>query len=161
MFDFLTQATQQEKEAVQAEFIENVQRAATGFSSAVSQFTCDAQGRGAPYSAGLDYSVSSLVLLDHIVDTVRAGSITLRPMQTIGISAYIYEVARRHYDGLYEVCDDDDPVVLVTGEPAFDVCLCAISFINARLTGQIDESLPTFFARYEAAVKARASIIIR
>ena len=161
MFDFLTQATQQEKEAVQGEFIENVQRAAAGFTTAVASFTLDAQGRGAPYSAGLDYSVSSLVLLDHIVERVRAKEVTLRPMQTIGISAYIYEVARRHHSGLYEVCDDDDPVVLVTGEPEFDVCLCAISFINSRLAGEADEPLSTFFDRYVAAVNARASVIIR
>ena len=161
MFDFLTQRTEQADPDVQAEFVTNVSQAAQRFTDAAQGRLVDAQGRTAPYTAGLDYSVSSMTIVDTLLDEVAAGTLVLDPMQTLGVSAYLYEVARRHYGGLYEVCDDDDPVVLVTGEPDFDVCLCAISFITQRLASGTDEPSPSFMARYVDAVRAKASTTIR
>lgn len=161
MFDFLTQRTAQADLDVQAEFVANVSQAAQRFTDAAQVRLLDTQGRGSPYTAGLDYSVTSMAIVDTLVHDVIAGTLSLDAMQTLGMSAYIYEVARRHHGGLYEVCDDDDPVVLVTGEPDFDVCLCAISFVTQRLALGTDETFPAFMARYVAAVQAKASTTIR
>ncbi len=77
------------------------------------------------------------------------------------MAAYLYEVARRSHGGQYEVCDNDDPAVLVTGQPAFDVCLCGISRGERTLEGKVDEPLAAFFGRFEAAVAAARPAILR
>lgn len=147
MFGFLKN-TQHVDEDAQDEFVERVHTAAEEFLTAVSD------------QSALDYSLQSLGALDSVLDDAHQGRITLTPMQTVGAAAYLYEVARRHYGGLYEVCDDEDPVVLVTGEPEFDVCLCAIAKVERRIRGGEAEALPAFFQRYVSAVNARASVTI-
>jgi len=147
MFGFLKN-TQQVDEDVQDEFIERVHAAAEDFLTAV------------PDRDALDYALDSVVALEAVLDEAYQGRLTLSPMQIVGAAAYLYEVARRHYGGLYEVCDDDDPVVLVTGEPEFEVCLCAISKVERRLREGEVEALTTFFQRYVSAVNARESVTI-
>jgi len=148
MFGFLRN-TQQVDEEVQDEFIERVTGAAQAFLEAV------------PDTSALDYSVESIAALDAVLEEAHRGLLTLTPMQRVGAAAYLYEVGRRHYGGLYEVCDDEDPVVLVTGEPEFDVCLCAISKVERRLRNGAADTLPEFFQHYVRAVNARASDTIR
>lgn len=147
MFGFLKN-TQQVEQDVQDEFVERVQSAAESFRAAL------------PHRHGLDYSLDSVALLDAALDQAHAGNLALDAMQRVGAAAYLYEVARRHFGGLYEVCDDDDPVVLVTGEPAFAVCLCAINKVERRLRHGSAEALPEFFERYVHAVRARKSSTI-
>jgi len=148
MLGFLKK-TQEVDEEVQDEFIERVNGAAQAFLAAV------------PDTSSFDYSVASVTALDGVLEQAHQGALALTPIQSVGAAAYLYEVARRHYGGLYEVCDDDDPVVLVTGEPDFDVCLCAISKVERRIRGGTAESLPEFFQHYVRAVMDRASITIR
>ncbi len=135
-------------EDVQDEFIERVQAAAEDFLTVV------------PERSALDYSPESVIGLESVLDEAYRGRLTLSPMQTVGAAAYLYEVARRHYGGLYEVCDDDDPVVLVTSEAGFEVCLCAISKVERRLQHGEAEALTTFFQRFVSAVNARESVTI-
>ncbi|MBO1113984.1 hypothetical protein [Bordetella petrii] len=148
MFGFLRN-TQQVDEEVQDEFIERVNSAAEAFLAAV------------PDTPALDYSIESVTALDAVLEEAYQGRLTLTPMQTVGAAAYLYEVGRRHYGGLYEVCDDEDPVVLVTGEPDFDVCLCAISKVERRVRNGAADTLPEFFQHYVRAVTARSSDTIR
>lgn len=147
MFGFLKN-TQPVEQDVQGEFIERVNAAAEDFLAVV------------PNRQVLDYSPSSVVALDAVLGQVREGRVTLDAMQVVGAAAYLYEVARRRYGGQYEVCDDDDPVVLVTGEPEFSVCLCAIKQVEQRLSLGAADALPTFFQRYVDAVSARKSSTI-
>jgi len=148
MFGFLRN-TQQVDEEVQDEFIERVNSAAQAFLAAV------------PDTPALDYSIESVTALDAVLEEAHQGRLTLTPMQAVGAAAYLYEVGRRHYGGLYEVCDDEDPVVLVTGEPEFDVCLCAISKVERRVRNGAADALPEFFQHYVRAVAARSSDTIR
>ncbi|CAP44436.1 hypothetical protein [Bordetella petrii] len=148
MFGF-QKNTQQVDEEVQDEFIERVNSAAEAFLAAV------------PGTSALDYSIESVAALDAVLEEAHQGRLTLTPMQTVGAAAYLYEVGRRHFGGLYEVCDDEDPVVLVTGEPEFDVCLCAISKVERRVRNGAADTLPAFFQHYVRAVNARASDTIR
>ncbi|MBO9356818.1 hypothetical protein GG851_22735 [Bordetella petrii] len=149
MFGFLKHTQQEVDEEVQDEFVERVNSAAAEFLAAV------------PDNPALDYSVESVAALDAVLDEAHKGRLTLTPMQAVGAAAYLYEIGRRRYGGLYEVCDDDDPVVLVTGEPEFEVCLCAISKVERRLRNGVADALPEFFQHYVRAVSARSSDTIR
>ncbi|AZY51429.1 hypothetical protein [Bordetella avium] len=134
---------------VQAEFIDRVSQAAADFLAALSD------------TQGLDYQPASVALLDRVAARVRAGTLSLSPMQRVGMAAYLYEVARRAHGGQYEVCDNDDPVVLVIGEPVFDVCLCGISRVESTLQGRVQEPLAVFYGRFEAAVRAARPALLR
>ena len=68
----------------------------------------------------LDYTPGSIHALDAALEAAHVGALALTPMQTVGAAAYLYEVRREH-GGLYEVCDDEDPVVLVCGESGAQV----------------------------------------
>jgi hypothetical protein len=149
MFDFIKRVKKDEAARLQVEFIQNVRQAAIKF-----------QDVAQAHALVLDFSEDSLLVADRVVAMAHAGAITLDPLQRLGAAAYVYEVAREHYGGLYEVCDEDDPVVLVTGEPEFDVCLCAISKVEKLVADPTQESLALFFKRYTASVSARASVTI-
>ncbi|CFW31188.1 Uncharacterised protein [Bordetella pertussis] len=149
MFGFRRKDTQQYDQEAQDAFVERVAAAARDFVAAV------------PAGAGLDYSPASIAALDAVLEQAHLGALALDPVQRVGAAAYLYEVARRRHGGLYEVCDDDDPVVLVTGEPEFDVCLCAIAKVERRIDAGPQEDLRPFFGRYEQAVAARRPDIIR
>src|SRR5690606_31971927 len=112
-------------------------------------------------TSSFDYAVASVTALDGVLEQAHQGALALTPMQTVGAAAYLYEVARRHYGGLYEVCDDDDPVVLVTGEPEFEVCLCAMAKVERCVRNGPAERLPEFFQHYVRAVTDRRSDTIR
>src|SRR3546814_3302128 len=144
MFGFLRN-TQEVDEEVQDEVIVRVNSAAEAFLAAV------------PDTPALDYSIESVTALDAVLEEAYQGRLTLTPMQTVGAAAYLYEVGRRHYGGLYEVCDDEDPVVLVTGEPDFDVCLCAISKVERRVCNGAADTLPEFFQPYVRAVDRKST----
>ncbi len=151
MFGFFKKKVQvpQADPQVQAEFIERVNAAAADFLQAL------------PDRARFDYRPASVALLDEVAAQVRAGALALTPMQRVGMAAYLYEVARRRHGGQYEVCDNDDPAVLVTGQPAFDVCLCGISRVERTLKGEVDEPLAAFFSRFETAVAAARPAVLR
>jgi hypothetical protein len=149
MFDFIKRVKDNEAVRLQAEFVQNVRQAATQFLDVAKTQALE-----------LDFSEQSLAVVDRIIAMAREGAITLDPLQRLGAAAYVYEVAREHYGGLYEVCDEDDPVVLVTGQPEFDVCLCAISKVEKLARDVSQDSLTVFFTRYTASVSARASVTI-
>ncbi|OZI71743.1 hypothetical protein [Bordetella genomosp. 12] len=149
MFGFFKKQAPEADPQVQAEFSERVNAAAADFLAAL------------PDTSRFDYQPASVGLLDGVAAQVRAGELSLTPMQRVGMAAYLYEVARRAHGGQYEVCDNDDPVVLVTGQPDFDVCLCGISRIERTLSGKEDESVQAFYRHYEAAVAAAAPATLR
>ncbi|MDQ2187602.1 hypothetical protein RBI13_20665 [Alcaligenaceae bacterium A4P071] len=151
MFEFLKRDSQDDTQQIQDEFVANVQAAADGF---VADFARD--------DLVLDYGAASLRAVDMLLGQASLGKLELSSLQSLGAASYVYEVARRAHGGLYEVCDDDDPVVLVTGEPDFDVCLCAISKVEKAARGtDRGDSLPEFYQRFAAGVAARASEVIR
>ncbi|AHV94020.1 hypothetical protein [Bordetella holmesii] len=149
MFGFFKKQAPEPNPEVQAEFGERVNAAAADFLAAL------------PDASRFDYLPASVALLDSVAAQVRAGEFSLTPMQRVGMAAYLYEVARRSHGGQYEVCDNDDLVVLVTGQPDFDVCLCGISRVERTLSGKEDEPLLAFYRRYEAAVSAAAPATLR
>lgn len=150
MLGFLKRCRDEDKRLAQAEFIERVGDAVAEFIAAV------------PHRAHeLDFSQASLHALDEVLQQAHEGTLRLDAMQVAGAAAYIYEVARLNYGGQYEVCDNDDPVVLVTGPPRFDLCLCAMSRVERRIRQGPEEGIPEFFDEYVRRVAARASAMLR
>ena len=109
MFGFLKTNHEARRDEVQAEFVARVAAAAQEFVQAAG-----------PDGVGLDYTPGSIHALDAALEAAHVGALALTPMQTVGAAAYLYEVRREH-GGLYEVCDDEDPVVLVCGESGAQV----------------------------------------
>ncbi|MBP6706456.1 MAG: hypothetical protein KA134_04110, partial [Achromobacter sp.] len=95
------------------------------------------------------------------LEAAHVGALALTPMQTVGAAAYLYEVARREHGGLYEVCDDEDPVVLVCGESGAQVCLAAIAKVERRIRYGQAEAIPPYFERFIAALQAGETLTLR
>lgn len=136
---------------VQTEFVERVNAAAADFVAALP----------ADLAAGMDFSPASLAGLDVVAERVRRGELALTPMQRVGMATYLYEVARRRHGGQYAVIDNDDPVVLVCGQPGGEICLGAIGRIERLLDGRKVLMPGRLYAEFESAVAAGQPIILR
>jgi len=136
---------------VQDEFVQKVTAAAGDFLQAL-----ESEERAAH-----DFTPASLARLDGVARRVSAGALALTPLQRVGMAAYLYEVARREHGGIYEVCDDDDPVVLVCGDAGAEICLCAIARVERVLAGAESEALADFYARFVAAIQAGRPELVR
>lgn len=113
----------------------------------------------------LDYSVSSLHLLDRILDQTADYYNTQMDYETqkrtIKKSAsYIFEVAKQNFGGKYLWYEQLNQPVLVTGQPDFDVSLIAYEKVKGRLENGIEDNIPFFFEGYIQAVQRKASAMI-
>ncbi|ASC65557.1 hypothetical protein EUC41_23385 [Achromobacter denitrificans] len=150
MFGFLKINQDAKRDEVQEEFVARVADAAQDFVQAAGQT-----------GAVLDYSPSSVHALDEALEAAHLGTLPLTPMQTVGAAAYLYEVGRRAHGGLYEVCDDEDPVVLVCGEPGNEVCFGAIAKVERRIRYGAAEAIPPYFELFITALQAGEARTIR
>lgn len=150
MFGFLKINQDAKRNEVQEEFVARVADAAQDFVQAAGQT-----------GVTLDYSPSSVHALDEALEAAHVGTLPLTPMQTVGAAAYLYEVGRRAHGGLYEVCDDEDPVVLVCGEPGTEVCFGAIAKVERRIRYGAAEAIPPYFEQFVAALQAGEARTIR
>ncbi|MGE6915793.1 hypothetical protein [Achromobacter kerstersii] len=150
MFGFLKINQDANLDEVQEAFVARVADAAQDF--------VDAAGTT---GAVLDYSLSSVHALDDALEAAHLGTLPLTPMQTVGAAAYLYEVGRRAHGGLYEVCDDEDPVVLVCGDPGSEVCFGAIAKVERRIRDGAAESIPAYFEQFTTALQTGEPCTIR
>jgi len=150
MFGFLKINQDANLDEVQEAFVARVADAAQDF--------VDAAGTT---GAVLDYSLSSVHALDDALEAAHLGTLPLTPMQTVGAAAYLYEVGRRAHGGLYEVCDDEDPVVLVCGDPGSEVCFGAIAKVERRIRDGAAESIPAYFEQFTIALQTGEPCTIR
>ncbi|MBB1594505.1 hypothetical protein [Achromobacter sp. UMC46] len=150
MFGFLQINQDAKRDEVQEEFVARVADAAQDFVQA-------ARSTGAL----LDYSLSSVHALDDALEAAHVGTLPLTPMQTVGAAAYLYEIGRRAHGGLYEVCDDEDPVVLVCGDPGSEVCFGAIAKVERRIRYGASEAIPAYFELFTAALQTGEAHTIR
>jgi hypothetical protein len=150
MFGFLKINQDAKRDEVQEEFVARVADAAQDFVQAASST-----------GAVLDYSLSSVHALDDALEAAHVGTLPLTPMQTVGAAAYLYEIGRRAHGGLYEVCDDEDPVVLVCGDPGSEVCFGAIAKVERRIRYGAAEAIPAYFELFTAALQKGEAHTIR
>ena len=113
----------------------------------------------------LDFSISSLQLLEQILDgtaeyynTKMDDETKKRTIKKAG--SYIFEVAKQNFGGTYHWYDKLEQAVLVTGKPDFDVSLLAFEKVKGRLENGIEDNIPFFFEGYIKAVKRKASAMI-
>jgi hypothetical protein len=64
------------------------------------------------------------------------------------------------FGGRYLRFDEDNPLVLVVGEPEFSVGLCAMSKVQGRVVNGPEDDIPFFYAGFVDAVSRRTSATV-
>lgn len=110
------------------------------------------------FNGAFDYSADSLLLLDKLLGEFakRSGKSDL-PMQQDMIAqagAYVFEVARRIYGGVYVWYEAKHQPILITGLPSFQVSLMAFEKIKDRLLNGEEDSIPVYFQLYAQKVES-------
>lgn len=109
----------------------------------------------------LDYSPESLVAVDEYLDRMHQRRVTLSQEQWYGAAAYIFEVARRQYGGRYlRGHDEENPFVLVIGEPEFQIGFCAMGKVQGRVRNGMEDNIPFFYQGLERPVSQRSDATI-
>ncbi|MFT3663167.1 MAG: hypothetical protein QM809_17910 [Gordonia sp. (in: high G+C Gram-positive bacteria)] len=136
-------------------------RATTGTDELADEMTAVAMRFAAAYDGdGLDFGRESLVRLDEILDGVHRSGAQSADDVAMGAACYVFEVARREFGGRFLAFDEQNPVVLVVGEPEFRVGLCAIGKTRGRITLGAEDHIPFFYEGFVQAVAARRDATI-
>jgi hypothetical protein len=110
----------------------------------------------APIDASkLDYSESSLRLIDQVLDDFYRKQATLPEDLHFLASAYVFETARRQFGGRYLRGDQDNPFVLVIGEPDFQLGVLVMGKIKGRAVNGPEDSIPFFYTGIAPLVEKR------
>lgn len=118
-----------------------------GMAMQAADFIAAFRGPGSPVDADrLDYSEASLAHVDRILDDFYTQAAPLPNDLHFLASAYVFETARRQFGGRYLRSDDDNPFVLVIGEPKCQIGVCAMSKVRGRATNGLEDSIPFFYA---------------
>lgn len=118
-----------------------------GMASQANDFVQAFRGQGSPVPEGaLDYSEASLVHVDKILDDFHRRQVELPEDLHFLASAYVFETARREFAGRYLRGDDDNPFVLVVGEPDCQIGIMAMAKVAARAANGQEDSIPFFYA---------------
>lgn len=105
------------------------------------------RGEGSPIDADkLDYSEQSLALLDEVLEDFYEQDEPLPEDLYFLSSAYMFEVIRREFGGRYIEGDEDNPVVLVIGEPKCQINLMVMAKVEGRVLNGPEDSLTFFYA---------------
>ncbi|TWB07925.1 hypothetical protein FBZ99_1233 [Rhizobium sp. ERR 1071] len=107
-------------------------------------------------AAKLDYSESSLLLVDQVLDDFYRKQAPLPEDLHFLASAYVFETARRQFGGRYLRGDQDNPFVLVIGEPDFRVGVMVMGKIRGRAVSGPEDSIPFFYAGIAPLVEKRS-----
>lgn len=112
----------------------------------------------APIDAtGLTYSEESLQLVDRVLEDFYQRQAVLPDDLHFLVSGYVFETARRQFGGRYLRGDQDNPFVLVIGEPDFQVGVLVMRKIRGRVANGLEDSIPYFFAGIAPLVERRTN----
>ena len=103
----------------------------------------------------LDYSEDSLQLVDQVLDDFYRKQAQLPEDLHFLAPSYVFETARRQFGGRYLRGDQDNPFVLVIGEPDFRLGVLAMGKIKGRATDELGDSIPFFYAGIAPLVEGR------
>ena len=127
-----------------------------GMASQANDFIDAFRGQGAPIDAdALDYSEESIALVDQVLQDFHEQSAELPDDLHFLASAYVFECARKRYGGRYLRGDEENPFVLVMGEPDCQVGFCAMSKVQGRVKNGPEDSLQFFFAGIEGPLSRK------
>ncbi|MDH1262765.1 hypothetical protein [Pseudomonas sp. GD03944] len=122
-----------------------------GMASQAHDFINAFRSPGAPIDAAqLDFSRESILLVDHVLHDFYSQGAQLPEDLHFLASAYLFECARRHYGGRYLRGDENNPFVLVIGEPDFKIGFCAMEKVSGRTTNGPEDNLQFFFDGIES-----------
>lgn len=106
----------------------------------------------------LDYSEESLNLIEEMADEAAQSKTQLSEDQISAIvqqfGSYIHEVARRHFGGKYYWYTAKDQPILVVGEPDFRISMITWDKIRGRISGDLGDNIPFFYAGFAERVKS-------
>jgi hypothetical protein len=105
----------------------------------------------------LDYSPESLEIVDGLLGDLHAQGVPLPEDVQADVSAYIFEVARREFGGRYLRGDNENPFVLVIGEPDFQVGVMVMSKVAGRVANGPEDNIPFFYAGIAPLVARKKS----
>lgn len=109
------------------------------------------------YGGGLDYSESSLKLVDQILEDASDFFPEMEENQQKwiinSVGSYIFEVARKNYGGRYFWFDQREQPIFVTGQPEFEISIVVFDKVQGRLVNGKEDNIPYFFEGYSERVK--------
>ncbi|MBN8666422.1 MAG: hypothetical protein J0M30_02895 [Chitinophagales bacterium] len=115
-----------------------------------------AQAFNPRFNGAFDYTGDSLLLLDKLMDefSTHASKMDPRVMQDMiaQAGAYLFEVARRKFGGVYVWFEERHQPVLITGLPDYQVTILAFAKIKDRIENGLEDSIPVFFQQYTEKV---------
>lgn len=121
----------------------------------VLQTASDAVDHFEPRAEGpLDYSVSSLAVVEQVLDEA-SDFVDEMPDDAVagivqGLGCYVLEVGRRAYGGEYRWSAEREQPVLVVGEPDCHVAMMTWDKVRGRLGGDEADSIPFHFEGFAA-----------
>lgn len=132
-----------------------------GMASQANDFIEAFRGDGSPVNADeLDFSRNSLELVDRILQDFHLQEAPLPDDLHFLASAYVFECARRKYGGRYLRGDDNNPFVLVIGEPEFQIGFCAMEKIRGRAVHGPEDSIQFFFDGIETPCREERNVTL-
>ena len=114
----------------------------------------------APLPGPLDFTRSSLEVLDRTLGVLHDRRAELPISLQNAAAAYIFEVARREFGGRLLSYREEDPLILVVGEPDFEAALAAYSKVRGRVVNGPEDNIPFFYDGLVSAVAQRRSALI-
>lgn len=115
---------------------------------------------GSPVPADrLDYSAASLAFIDEYLLQFYLKQTPLPCELLEAVSAYVFEVARRQFGGVYLSGDAKNPFALLVGEPEFQLGMFFVEKIRRRALYGADDSIVRFYAEIAAKVQAGVNAI--
>lgn len=126
--------------------------------SQASDFISAFSGQGSPVDAKkLDYSESSLQLVDSILHDFYLQKAQLPEDLHFLASAYVSETARQQFGGRYLRADKDNSFVLVIGEPEFQAGVLVMAKVKNRSLNGPEDSIPFFYEGIAPLVERKAN----
>lgn len=107
--------------------------------------------------AGLDYSRASLRAVDEMLGELHLRRDALPADRRLLVSAYVFETLRREFGGEYRRGGDENPWILVIGEPDFQLEVLAMGKIAGRVENGDEDDLVFFSDGIPALVESRRS----
>lgn len=95
--------------------------------------------------AALDYSEASLATVDAFLERYHRGDLLWDGSLLMPTSAYVFEVIRRRFGGRYLASTADNPIVIVLGEPEFQLGVMVMGKITGRILNGDEDNLPFFY----------------
>lgn len=117
-----------------------------GMASQANDFIEAFRGDGSPIDADkLDFGRESITLVDKVLQDFYLRKAPLPDDLHFLASAYVFECARRQYGGKYLRGDEQNPFVLVIGEPDCQIGFCVMGKVQGRATNGPEDSLQFFY----------------